>query len=194
MSKYGLDDFEYKIDTIKDDRITALMCPVCFEIIGTINQKLVADINTLKNGTNKKIIYNNINVHCRGECDKCHNNITEYINIDGDIAAPISLLNQKGWKTISSCSGNPENKKAYIEFKDNNYIKYIPIVPKGWRFDVSSYMKYKKYIFVSKYGEYNTVELYEWVKRLPIFPDAPKIYDMSSDELMKQIKSLENYE
>ena len=167
-------EIEYDIKSYTDNKSVALMCPQCYELVGTIKQKITTEIFLDKNGR-AKFYGHNINFQIDGYCDYCDEYIEEFLTIDADIAASISLLNKKGWKTNFCCSGHENSVDAYIYFRNNKYLKYIATIPKGWKVDVNDYTKLNSFIIRSKYGKYDPTELYEWAKILYTLPDISKI-------------------
>lgn len=177
-------NIEYESKTVRDDKIICLMCPECFDIVGTIKQKLEVEFFSNKNGK-KKIYGHNIRFMIDGYCDTCDQYIDEFIEIDADIAATISLLNQKGWKTLFCCAGHENSTLAYIYFKNNKYLKYIKTVPNGWKIDVKDYTIRKEFIIRAKYNCYDKYELYDWAESLPMLEDVNKLKTISDEELSK---------
>lgn len=182
-------NIKYKSDIIKDDKVIALMCPKCFHLIGTIRQKFETEFFRLEDGP-EKLYGHTVHYEVDGECENCNEYIDEYIEVDGDIAASISRLNQKGWKTNFCCSGHPNSPAAYIYFKNTKYLKYIGILPKGWRVDVKDYKNLRDFIIRAEYGKYDPLELYEWTTRLPILPDTAKIRTVPDKELIDILLNL----
>ena len=192
MSNESPVKIKYKFQSTKDNKIVALMCPYCYNLVGSIGQNLKVDLFTLEDGKEK--IYNHtIKYDVEGECEYCEEYVHQFIEIDGDLAAAISNLNQKGWKTNFCCAGHPTSPSAYIAFKNNRYLKYISILPRGWKIDLEDYSKKKEFIIRSKFSDYTPIEVYEWSKRLPILPDTSKIKTIPDKELIEKLLNLKEY-
>lgn len=173
---------------INDDKIIGLMCPKCFAIVGTCNQKF--EVEFTRKSEPEKFYGHTVHIQVDGWCEECGEYIEEFITIDGDIAATISLLNQKGWKTEFCCAGHKNSTSAYIYFRRNHYLKYIAILPKGWKIDVEDYVRKRDFIIRSKYDHYDKYELYEWAKRLPIISKTSNLQKIPDEELMKILLNL----
>ena len=180
---------EYGCKKITENKNICLMCPECYDLVGSIRQKLDIDFYTDNNG-HEKFYSHTIHFQIEGYCDNCDRYIEEFIEIDADIAPTISLLNQKGWKTLYCCAGHEDSNDAYIYFKNNRYLKYIGILPKGWKVDIKDYTVMKDFIIRAKYNCYDKFELYEWAEKLPILPDTAKIRTIPEEELIKNLLNL----
>ena len=188
MNNFGI---EYENKSCTDNKNFAIMCPVCYQLVGTIKQKITTEIFLDKNGR-EKIYGHNMIFQIDGYCEYCDEYIEEFVTIDADIAASISLLNHKGYKTRYCCAGHENSEEAYIYFKNNRYLKYIGILPKGWRIDVNDYVYRHDFIIRAKYGKYNPVELEEWVTGLPILTnDKTKMKYITDKELMEILLNLD---
>lgn len=179
--------YENITKVITDNKTLALVCPKCFNIVGACKQEFRVDFTRKEEPA--KFYGHSINIQVDGFCDECGEYIEEFLTIDGDIAATISLLNQKGWKTLFSCAGHGNSTSAYIYFKSNKYLQYIManFLPKGWKIDVDDYILKRDFIIRSTYNHYDIYELYEWANKLPILPDISKITKLPDDELLKII-------
>lgn len=180
---------KYQNKVIEDNKVVALMCPKCYGLIGSISQKLKTEFWTIEGGE-QKFYGHNIRFDIDGQCEYCGEYIDQYIEIDGDLAATISNLNQKGWKTNFCCAGHPISTSAYIAFKHNHYLKYISVLPKGWKLDVKDYSVMREFIIRSELGKYDPIELYEWSKRLPIIPNTTSLKRIPDKELIDIIMSM----
>lgn len=179
-----MENIEYESKTVRDDKIICLMCPECFDLVGTIKQKLEVEFFSNKNGK-KKIYGHNIRFMIDGYCDTCDQYIDEFIEIDADIAPAISLLNQKGWKTLFCCAGHENSTLAYIYFKNINYLKYIKSIPNGWKVDIEDYTHRKEFIIRAEYNCYDKYELYNWAQRLPTLLEVNELKRVSDEEFLK---------
>lgn len=173
---------------INDNKSVALMCPKCFNIVGICHQELKVSFS--HKSEPEKFYGHNIQIQVDGWCEECGEYIEEFLTIDGEIAPTISVLNKKGWKTLFCCAGHDGDSSAYIYFKSNKYLKYIAILPKGWKLDVIDYTQRKDFIIRSKHGCYDSFELYEWAQRLPKIPELVKQRLLPDEELMEILLNL----
>lgn len=159
--------------TIRDNKTLALMCPKCFNIVGTCEQEV--KVNFTRKEEPAKFYGHTMNIQVDGFCDECGEYIEEFLTIDGDIAETISLLNQKGYKTLFSCSGHPNSTSAYIYFRNSRYLNYIKSIPENWKIDVNDYILKLDLIIRSEYRKYNPDELYNWAVGLPPIETIDKL-------------------
>lgn len=171
-------------NVVSENKSIALMCPKCFSIVGACKQKL--EVEFTRKSEPVKLYSHKVEIKVDGWCDECKEYIEEFITIDGNIAPTISLLNQKGYKTLFCCEGHEEtSESAYIYFRNIKYLKYILFIPKGWKIDVYDYTNMRSFIIRSKCNNYNVSELYDWANRLPILPDISISKTIPDDELVK---------
>lgn len=122
----------------------ALMCPHCYEIcMIDMDRKLKYNVkDDCKITTFTKFF---------GKCKHCHK-FADYIEIDGNIAKTIKILNRKGYFTKFCCEGHDKVKRkndkvslAYIYF--DNGLKYlefiIKVLPDSWYIDQNDIIKNK---------------------------------------------------
>ena len=129
----------------------ALMCPNCYGIcMLNMDRKLKYTVkDDCKISTFTKIF---------GDCKHCHK-FADYIEIDGNIAKTIKILNRKGYFTKYCCEGHDKVKRkndkvslAYIYFKnDLTYLEFIEkVLPNSWYIDQNDINKNKLIIRAKK--------------------------------------------
>lgn len=118
----------------------ALMCPYCYEThMIDINKKLKMKYHVKYNDNYEIFASTKFN----GICKYCHNPV-DFIEIDGNIAKTIKILNRKGYNTKFCCEGHDKIKHkkdgislAYIYFDNGTtYLEFIKnFLPDSWYID-----------------------------------------------------------
>lgn len=132
------------------------ICPVCY-------------------GTNVKIkgLVNNEYVK-KVTCKKCGFKFEVYTSdiIDRGIISTIALLNKKGYGTIFSCAGHPNDQyAAYIYFRDYETLRLLleryPL-PDSWFLDERYRAPRHGLIIRSKFNNKSRLgDIYKWTTSLP---------------------------
>ena len=162
-----------KVTEIRYGKI-ALMCPHCFQLYF---RDIQMDFKLEIEQHDDSIIYPMYEFPFQlNKCGCCGKTDVDMISLDPNIAISVSILNAKGYKTLSCCEGHrfsTYDQDSFVMIERTDLLDELTKkeLPKFWKRANASFDDPFKRISLFSYDYENKIEalhyLEEWVKSLP---------------------------
>lgn len=170
-----MSNYFQRVESHMESEKLAIICPKCYTLNGIIESDKSTKIEVLEDSDisiQQSTIFDIV-----GTCKKCGEEV-EFFTVDHNINMIIRILNEKGYKTRFCCGGHgsedllffSHSTQPYIFFKSIRYLPFLKPLPDGWEIDKED-LTDNMLIMRTHYIKFDSLELYDWVLKLPEVTD-----------------------